>query len=69
MYVKIAAIFAAMYKQNLLYWTSDIIFSLASHLQSLHISFVLQTRHYTYFLSLFADWETYGKLKSLNMLS
>ena len=50
------------------YWTSDVIFCLVYHLKSLHFSIILQMKHKTYFLSLFAAWETYQKFKNLNIV-
>ena len=61
------AIFIQQYKRNL-YWTSDVIFCLVYHLKSLHFSIILQMKHKTYFLSLFAAWETYQKFKNLNIV-
>jgi hypothetical protein len=62
---KIDAIFKP-YKQNLLNFRHNFLFGVSSKIS--YFSIILQIKHWTYFLSVFADWETYRKINILNLV-
>jgi hypothetical protein len=58
-------IFSAIYKQNLLNFKHHFLFDVPSKISSFYHNFKDKA---TYFLSSFAAWETYQKLKNLNIV-